>query len=424
MPVSPCHNSPFPRVSNMASNSNHQKMVPASPRLQLGQQERPSLAARFASAATITLVTSLCRAFLYGLNTVEVTGLDRFLAILDEREDPAQRQRGLITVSNHISSLDDPLIWGVLPLKYALNPANSRWGLGAHDICFKNRPLEWFFAAGQVLPAHRVHHSQNGGLFQPTMVQAIRLLSSQPFKTQPELSPPVTTDANTYSSFSSPPPPPSQISDPFTDGGLTFTSNGYDTFDAPSRYSRNRHSWVHIFPEAMIHQQPQLHMRYFKWGVSRLILESEPMPDVLPIFIDGTQRVMAEDRGFPRFLPRAGVTVRVAFGEPVDMEDRFGDLRSEWRDLVRRKHVADGDSSGGKVLVMGELTDELKYGAEAVALRIEVARRVRNEVAKLRKTMGHPDEKPGLDLAETWALEPAKKHIKSEVDDSLEGKGR
>lgn len=81
----------------MASNSNHQKMVPASPRLQLGQQERPSLAARFASAATITLVTSLCRAFLYGLNTVEVTGLDGFLAILDEREDPAQRQRGLIT---------------------------------------------------------------------------------------------------------------------------------------------------------------------------------------------------------------------------------------------------------------------------------------------------------------------------------------
>lgn len=37
------------------------------------------------------------------------------------------------------NSLDDPLIWGVLPLRYALDPENLRWSLGAHDICFKNK---------------------------------------------------------------------------------------------------------------------------------------------------------------------------------------------------------------------------------------------------------------------------------------------
>lgn len=36
-------------------------------------------------------------------------------------------------------SIDDPGIWGVLPLRYTFNPSNLRWTLGAHDICFKNR---------------------------------------------------------------------------------------------------------------------------------------------------------------------------------------------------------------------------------------------------------------------------------------------
>lgn len=30
-------------------------------------------------------------------------------------------------------------MWGVLPLRYAFNPSNMRWGLGAHDICYKNK---------------------------------------------------------------------------------------------------------------------------------------------------------------------------------------------------------------------------------------------------------------------------------------------
>lgn len=302
-----------------------------------------------------------------------------------------------------------------------------------------SRPLEWFFASGQVLPTHRVLHSPTGGLFQPTIVQAIRLLSSQPFPVSTTPSSPSSSSSSSFfssspssSSTAAAPPHHSQLQDPFTDaGGSTYTSTGHDRFDAPSRYLSSRHSWVHVFPEAMIHQQAQMSMRYFKWGVSRLILESDPMPDMLPIFIDGTQKVMAEDRGFPRFLPRAGVTFRMAFGDLVDMEETFGDLRSKWQDLVRRQLLADAkikkDLEEGPVktaLVMGELTDELKYGAEAVALRIEVTRRVREEVAKVRRQMGFPDEKPGLDLAQTWASEPPKDSIKSKVDNSLQGKRR
>lgn len=168
-----------------------------------------------------------------------------------------------------------------------------------------------------------------------------------------------------------------------------------------------------------MHQHPQQLVRYFKWGVSRLILESEPLPDVLPIFIDGTQRVMPEDRAWPRFLPRFPVRFRVAFGHLLDAEDTFGDLRARWQDLVRRHQKSPQQRNAP----LGELTDELKYGHEAVTLRIEVARRVREEVLKVRRGMGYTDEEgPGYELAETWAREPDKERFKSNVDDGLVNK--
>ncbi|KAI1344316.1 hypothetical protein F5Y15DRAFT_424515 [Xylariaceae sp. FL0016] len=363
---------------------------------------KPGLPSRATSSLVIGAVSALSRAFLYGLNTVEVSGLQRFLDILDKRNDPEQRDRGLITVSNHISILDDPLMWGVLPLQYAFNPSNHRWGLGAHDICHKNNFLAKFFYFGQTLPTHRLQHSPHGGLFQPTISQAIRLLSSQPF-----------VSSQPVSSISSRDSHP-EVPDPFTTGGLTYTTTGTDSYEAPSAFTSRRHSWVHVFPEACVHQHPRLSLRYFKWGISRMILEADPMPDVLPLFIDGTQRVMPEDRQFPRFVPRAGITFRMAFGELLDTEKTFGDLRARWRDLVRREN---------RTLAMGELTDELKYGEEAVEIRVEVARRVREEVLRVRRSMGYPDEDPpDFGLAETWAREPAKHEFKSNVDDSLVNK--
>ncbi|KAG7114170.1 Lysophosphatidylcholine acyltransferase like protein [Verticillium longisporum] len=101
------------------------------------QPLRRSLAWRLSSSVVMGLTGAISRAFLYGLNDVQTEGLKPFLKLLDERQGGNRRQ-GLITVSNHISVLDDPVTWGVLPLKYAFKPRNLRWGLGAHDICFKN----------------------------------------------------------------------------------------------------------------------------------------------------------------------------------------------------------------------------------------------------------------------------------------------
>jgi len=40
------------------------------------------------------------------------------------------------------SSLDDPMMWGVLPFAYHWNPNSMRWSLGSYDIVFRNRYVE------------------------------------------------------------------------------------------------------------------------------------------------------------------------------------------------------------------------------------------------------------------------------------------
>lgn len=300
-----------------------------------------------------------------------------------------------------LCTLDDPLVWGVLPFRYLRSPDNLRWELGSYDLCFTNKVLSTFFSLGQVLPTHRSMHSQFGGLFQPTMTQAIRLLSKRPFIHSND--PPETPNP----SIASP-----DFSDPFTSGHLTFSTNGSDTFPAPSAYLNRRHSWVHIFPEGKVHQKEDRTMRYFKWGVSRLILESNPCPDIVPIWIEGPDEIMHEAREWPRFIPRPLKRVSITFGEKLDVEKAFGDLRERWK----RLHDRESSSVPGGKLDVGVLTDGLKYAEEAVDLRKECTMRVREAVLKVRRQRGLPDEDPKVGLMETYRCEGTGKR-EGEMDD-------
>lgn len=230
-----------------------------------------------------------------------------------------------------------------------------------------------FFSLGQVLPARRLWHSPLGGLYQPTMTQAIKLLSS-----------PAASPAPAH---------------------LSFSTDGSDRFPAPAAYPSNCNAWLHVFPEACCHQSPDSALRYFKWGVSRLILESEPAPEFIPMFIHGTQAIMPEDRGFPRWLPRVGNRVSVVIGEPTDVGRLFGQQRAAWRQLVERER---GNP------------EALQYGPEAVQLRVHVAKSVRDEIQKLRESAGFPrEEDETAALAKTWSKEPNKRRFQSPVDGSL-----
>lgn len=101
--------------------------------------------------AVLVSLGSLCKAFLSATTTVEIAGAERVVAALERRPN-----QGLITVSNHIASIDDPMVTAaLLPPQYLLKPACLRWTLCATDRCFRNAALVPFFRAGKVLPVDR-----------------------------------------------------------------------------------------------------------------------------------------------------------------------------------------------------------------------------------------------------------------------------
>ncbi|XP_064979388.1 N-acylphosphatidylethanolamine synthase-like isoform X2 [Musa acuminata AAA Group] len=50
----------------------------------------------------------------------------------------------LLTVSNHMSTLDDPLMWGFKGFP-SMDAKFARWVLAAEDICFKNKLFSYIF---------------------------------------------------------------------------------------------------------------------------------------------------------------------------------------------------------------------------------------------------------------------------------------
>ncbi|KAL8706126.1 MAG: hypothetical protein Q9201_000828 [Fulgogasparrea decipioides] len=322
--------------------------------------KQPSLPWRIGSALVMGFVGGTSRLFMFGANSTEVHGLDAFLETLDRRKAPERRERGLITA---------------------------------------------FFNLGQTLPTYRLAHSPLGGLFQPTMTEAVRLLSHPPFTT------PYTSAASAPAvnrSLSSP-----DITDPFSspDHTYTYSTNGIDTFPAPSAYDTRQYSWIHVFPEGRVHQHPLKTMRYFKWGIARLILEPDVCPDIIPMWIEGNDQIMHESRQWPRFIPRMNKRCGISFGDNVggDGNTIFNDLRRKWRELVEKDRIKEG-----RVFAMGVLSDGLKYGKEAVALREECTRQVRGAVLAVRRKRGLPDEDPKAGLVETWREEGGKREGKME----------
>lgn len=144
-------------------------------------------------------------------------------------------------------------------------------------------------------------------------------------------------------------------------------------------------------------------MRYFKWGVARLILESEPCPDLVPLWIEGFAQIMHEERPWPRPFPRFGKNVAITFGAKVDMVAAgFEERRARWREMVRREKERDPEA---RRCGLGECPEGLEEREDAVRLREEVTMMVRDEVLKLRVQRGWSDEDPKARLVDTWREE-------------------
>ena len=101
-------------------------------------------------------VVQLSRFVMRGLNSVDFEGRDRWDALFEEG---ARDGRGLLSMSNHTSLFDDPLLISNLgTTRYA----EVRWIAADHYNFFRSALLGWIYSAGKCVPIIR-----GAGLDQP-----------------------------------------------------------------------------------------------------------------------------------------------------------------------------------------------------------------------------------------------------------------
>ncbi|KAF5393658.1 hypothetical protein D9757_000297 [Collybiopsis confluens] len=211
------------------------------------------------SAVTVSAIGLTCKAFLNsGLCKISVNGLHNLVQALEG--DERNHGRGIVTVSNHISTLDDPVTWGVLPTKYYLRSSRfTRWTLGASDIMFTNPVFATFFRYGQVLETFR-----GKGIYQPAVGTAIEKLNR----------------------------------------GDWIHLFGEGKVNQPNAYHMDEHGAARL---------PR-----FKWGVGRILSATAEPPIIIPMWITGFDKLMPEGRVFPfKYFPRIGARLSITFGDPL-----------------------------------------------------------------------------------------------------------
>ncbi|KAH6799338.1 Phospholipid/glycerol acyltransferase family protein [Perilla frutescens var. frutescens] len=101
------------------------------------------------------------------LNTTTVDNLETLLRLVCHRPPGVP----LLTVSNHMSTLDDPVMWGFKGFPTS-DAELGRWVLAAEDICFKNPVYSYCFRLGKCIPITR-----GGGIYQEHMNEALDRLT-------------------------------------------------------------------------------------------------------------------------------------------------------------------------------------------------------------------------------------------------------
>ncbi|KAJ1920459.1 Lyso-phosphatidylcholine acyltransferase [Mycoemilia scoparia] len=210
----------------------------------------------YASSATLLAVGTAMKGLIAcGFYRVYLRNVDKLVATI---EDP-DRKQPVITYANHLSTMDDPLLWGLMPLRMLRQPDLTRWSLGAKELTFFNPFFAAFFSLGQTIPTMR-----GSGIYQDAVNIAIKKL--------------------------------------------------------------NEKKWVHVFPESFCNQKPEI--ARLKWGVGRMIMESEINPIVIPIYHHGMTDVLplGQPLPIPRFSPFKRKLL-VSVGDPID----FADLLEAWK---------------------------------------------------------------------------------------------
>ncbi|KAI5658730.1 hypothetical protein M9H77_27523 [Catharanthus roseus] len=131
--------------------------------------EADSKLTRMLQAVAVPILGNVCHVFMHGLNRVQIYGAEKLHQLVLHRPE----NKPLITISNHVAAMDDPLvIASLLPPNIMLEAQNLRWTLCATDRCFRNPVTSAFFKHVKVLPV-----SRGDGIYQKGMDVAISKLN-------------------------------------------------------------------------------------------------------------------------------------------------------------------------------------------------------------------------------------------------------
>jgi monolysocardiolipin acyltransferase len=100
----------------------------------------------------IGVVGTLSRILIRGLNRLQLYRMDVLYDAIEHRPSGL----GLLTVSNHRSVADDPIMLSaMMPPRILYRPGLMRWGLCSTDICYQNPLFARFVMMGKALPITR-----------------------------------------------------------------------------------------------------------------------------------------------------------------------------------------------------------------------------------------------------------------------------
>ncbi|KAM3390187.1 hypothetical protein ACQJBY_012019 [Aegilops geniculata] len=119
-------------------------------------------------AAVIGAVGTIAKAYVSLLNTTTVHNADALHRLVSSRPPGTP----LLTVSNHMSTIDDPFMWGFKGFPIT-DSKLARWVLTAEDICFRNVFMSYMFRLGKCVPVTR-----GAGIYQDHMNEALEVLST------------------------------------------------------------------------------------------------------------------------------------------------------------------------------------------------------------------------------------------------------
>lgn len=254
-----------------------------------------------AGSGTITIVSNLFYSLLRLGNTVEILDrekLDQY--VTTDRPDNTP----LITVSNHISTLDDPgLVSAMYPWQVRTSHKRMRWGICTEEICFSNPFLGAFFAAGKALPVQR-----GGSIYQKGIATlADKLTKGDWIHVFPE--------------------------------GRVWQEGGIPLRDKEGK-------WCSGSGRCGL---PYAKLGPMKWGIGKLVANAEKLPIILPYFHMGMNDVIPQDHNnqvigsYPNFFANTLITVK--FGDPIPVQDLIDNyheaarIRAEERNQERAERI-------------------------------------------------------------------------------------